>query len=141
MNVQAETKGYKPQQDRRKPPQVFMVWMNGTRDKDYTFETLAYHSGKGQVRVYYKDQYDPRCDLGLEGKRPYFDNSGDAVKYMSDHPGQDGMCQVHHRCAKAFGFQQQELAEVEVPLGLLELKLGQDADSDPEPVSMEIPEQ
>jgi hypothetical protein len=126
-----------PHEDRRQPPQVFMVWMNTVPGKD-TFQTLAYYGGKGQIRVYYKDRYDPRCDLGLEGKRPYFDNATDAVVYMSKNRGTEGMCQVHHRCAKAFGFQRQELAQVEVPLGLLALTM---PDEDPEPVSMEIPEE
>ena len=95
--------------------EVIMVWREGDE-----FRTLAYNSGKGQVRVYHRDQYDGRCDLGREPRfrsaraepLPYFAEAHRAAEHMAKRPGLDGMCQVQVRAAGSLGFKRHEMAAV-----------------------------
>jgi hypothetical protein len=91
------------------PPRVFLVWL----DDDNELHTLAYDSGKGEIRVYYKDHYDPRATLGLPNPIPYFSNASEAMIHIGKNRGQKGMCQVHVKNAVKFGYKWSELMGVE----------------------------
>lgn len=86
--------------------QVFIAWV-GKGEKHFSF--LAYDNGNGQIRVYEKDKYDGRLDLGRTEPLPYFDSYAAAIFWMANHKGEQ--CQVDTKLYKAFRFEKCELAE------------------------------
>jgi hypothetical protein len=67
---------------------------NGNED---VVNTLVYDGH--EPRIYEKDDYDPRVDLGRdrekEGPIPYFNNARQAIYYMLANPGKQ--CQLDVR--------------------------------------------
>lgn len=95
-----------------KPQEVIILWKEKHGTAAHTVMTLAYYSGQGKVRVYHRDQYDGRLDLGRGTPLPYFADGMLALLHMERHLGLDGMCQVSVRTAGALGFKRWELAAV-----------------------------
>lgn len=100
--------------DRRKPPQVMILWWEGPEGAEFedgNIRTLAYNGGEGDVRVYYKDQYDSRVHPpGQKDPLPYFDNGHDAARYAWKNPG--SKCQVNVRASGELGWPKNQLAAV-----------------------------
>lgn len=86
---------------------VAIVWAtNVDRAKtvdDLDFHFLAYDGGNGDVRVYHRDQYDPRCDLGRDrakdGPLPYFGNWQAAERFLLTSPART-LCQIEIRALR-----------------------------------------
>lgn len=113
------------------PPPVIIVWAEEWPVRE--LHTVAYHSGKGHVRVYPRDAYDGRLALAeLFGGRPplpYFRTAAeagayiagearkvweaaDAARRLGGEPVADpfpGMCQVDVRAALELGYDLREL--------------------------------
>jgi hypothetical protein len=88
-------------------PIVFIVWIPKHGIPQFCF--LAWNSGAGPVRAYYKDCYDGRLDLDRAGQPPipYFSNREEAIAWMLAHKGEQ--CQIDAGLADIFGV---TLAEV-----------------------------
>lgn len=125
-----------PAEPAPRPPAVIIVWA-----EEWPVErlrTLAYHSGKGSVRVYPRDAYDGRLRLGEMRPLPYFDDPRDAAEHIASEArrawqGEDAvrrleatpsspppgsfssdavlatMCQVEVSAALALGYRWEEL--------------------------------
>ena len=76
---------------------VVIAWIAGwspdmaRRPWDGSIKFLNSYQG---IRVYEKDRYDPRLDMGREFPIPYFDEPELAIEYMQATNGQWGMCQI-----------------------------------------------
>lgn len=90
--------------------QVIIMWMS--KHDNTSVNSLGYNSGHGPTRVYEKDKYDPRLDLGRDRERngplPHFSKSREALAWMLGHRGEQ--CQVSLDAAKSFGFDAYELS-------------------------------
>lgn len=80
-------------------PEVIVTWMEKYSDEDV--HTVAYNSGRGPIRVYPKDRVDSRASLGQK-EFPYFDDAGQAMKWMKANPGQN--CRLDVGAARKLGF-------------------------------------
>jgi hypothetical protein len=81
---------------------VFIVWIPEDVEAGVLHTLTSYHG----TRVYVRDNYDPRLDLGREGlpPRPYFTSLWDALEHMAANPGTDGTCQVDVRLRGEMGW-------------------------------------
>lgn len=69
--------------------QVCISWLQQGHDQIYF---LARDGGRGLIRTYYKDRYDPRIQ-----EAPFFDDGAAAFAWMSGHPRKQ--CQLQIRAA------------------------------------------
>lgn len=79
-------------------PEIVMIcWIEKFDTELPEISTVAYHSGSGSPRVYVKDAYDGRFDLGStpDQKLSYFDNANSAFRYMILNKGHQFACQVN----------------------------------------------
>lgn len=83
---------------------VIIVWFDGDE-----FCSLAYDNGKGPIRVYPRDQYDARLDLGRDEPIMFCGNEDQARVFMTSQPGVDGAIQIPTWLAPAFGFARADL--------------------------------
>lgn len=81
------------------PSAVLIVWYEGGE-----FCTLAHDNGAGPIRIYPRDQYDARLDLGRDEPIMFCGNEDQARVFMTSSPGVDGACQIPTWLAPAFGF-------------------------------------
>jgi hypothetical protein len=90
---------------------VIIAWVDGWSAAD-SVSTLGYNNGKGGVRVYEKDNYDGRVDLGCPPgeRRPFFDNAREALLWMAAH--RDQQIQLSVSAARDMGFSKSELADL-----------------------------
>jgi hypothetical protein len=88
---------------------VIVAWINDWSAAD-TVNTLGYDGGRGPVRVYEKDNYDSRMDLGNApgSKLPYFEHAPEALLWMAAH--RDQHIQLDTNAALSLGFSKKELA-------------------------------
>ena len=84
-------------------PRVIICWMSNHD----TIMSLAYNNGEGVVRVYPKNQYDGRLNLGRASLLPYFDSPKEAYAWMKGNP--DAQCQCNTKIAPALGWERSEL--------------------------------
>lgn len=84
-------------------PQVIITWM--TKHDNESICSLAWNNGAGPARVYARDQYDSRLDLGRDrtkdGPIPYFKNYREALAWMLANRGEQ--CQVDVIAAHRLG--------------------------------------
>jgi hypothetical protein len=88
---------------------VMVVWVE---DRGRSINTLAYHNGRGLVRVYHRDAYDLRLDMGRPDPTvpiPYHGSKLEALLWMADHRGEQ--CQVLLRVGVELGWSREELAQ------------------------------
>jgi len=75
---------------KKKERLVAIVWTTNPTNPDPSFSFLAYDGGAGPVRVYHRDQYDGRCDLGRnrakDGPLPFFRHWQEAFDYLTVSP-------------------------------------------------------
>jgi hypothetical protein len=90
--------------DREIFPAVLIVWFDGKE-----FCTLAHDNGDGAIRVYPRDQYDARIDLGRDEPLLYCGSERHARAHMTAAQGRDGACQIPTWLAPAFGFPRSDL--------------------------------
>ena len=76
---------------------VFIVWMGKGEDAKFSYLTYS----DGTIRVYYKNRYDDRLNLGQEELLPYFDEFLECAKWMAQNRGKQ--CQANVGVAGAFG--------------------------------------
>jgi hypothetical protein len=99
---------------------VAIMWATNTTNAekadDLSFSFLAYNSGNGPVRVYHRDQYDSRCDLGRDrakdGPLPYFANWQAAERFLLTSPDKT-LVQIEVRALRR-PFPDLDLAPVDV---------------------------
>jgi hypothetical protein len=89
---------------------VIIAWIDDHVAADVV-STLGYNGGRGGIRVYEKDNYDGRVDLGCPPgeRRPFFENSREALAWMATH--RDQQIQLSVGAAVAMGFSRSEMAE------------------------------
>jgi hypothetical protein len=88
---------------------VIIIWIREGEHAEHV-QTLAYNSGRGPIRVYRRDEYDPRCNMGNEHRLPFFTSGGDAVHWCLEHRGQQ--CQLRESGGrKLFPTHENEYAE------------------------------
>jgi hypothetical protein len=83
---------------------VLVVWFDGDE-----FCTLAHDNGEGAIRVYPRDQYDARLDLGRDEPIMFCGSEDQARVFMTGAPGREGAVQIPTRLAPAFGFDRGDL--------------------------------
>ncbi len=69
---------------------VVIAWIPNYDDS--TVHGLAYAGGKALIRVFLKDEYDSRLDIGRCKKLPYFDDYDTALLWMIFNKA--SMCQI-----------------------------------------------
>jgi hypothetical protein len=83
--------------------QIIIAWMQ-KGDNDSIF-TLGWNNGQGPTRVYDKDRYDARLDMGRDrdrdGPLPCFANYREAMAWMLANRGEQ--CQVTVPAAMRLG--------------------------------------
>ncbi len=82
---------------------IIIMWMERDRDE---ISTLAYNNGKGPIRIYDANAYDPRCDLGRdeqEGPLPILHTAPEALVTMRNTRG--ALYQVPVGVARQLGLQ------------------------------------
>jgi tetratricopeptide (TPR) repeat protein len=94
-----------------------IVWVtNADAPSEMVYNFLAYGSG-GLIRVYQRDHYDARCDLGRnrakDGPLPYFRSWKDVNRFFLVNPDRTE-CQVDIRTLRRV-FPDLDLAEVDSP--------------------------
>lgn len=87
------------------PIKVFIAWFPdgpGSEAPDIVNTLTSYYG----TRVYVRDLYDGRLDLGREGlpPRPYFDSVNDAFDHMAKNRGSGGTCQIDVRLRVDLGW-------------------------------------
>jgi len=108
------TEGHNRQTCGRQARRVFIAWIKPVpAEWEGVVQVLDSYAG---VRVYRRDHYDARCDLGRNvnprvDPLPYFDVAGEALDYMLRHRGVAGMCQVDVCELKAMGLEHWPLSE------------------------------
>jgi hypothetical protein len=75
--------------------QIVILWGDTERD---TVNGLAWDGGSGPLRVYGRDQYDPRAGENV----PYCGSVEEACAYWTARPNQPAQCPPH--VARQFGF-------------------------------------
>ncbi len=88
---------------RNSHPLVFISWMG--QYSDDTINALAHRGGRGPIRVYDKDRYNPKI-------LPYFQDADQALIFMYENRGKQ--CQVDLRAARELGFDLREMANLRV---------------------------
>jgi len=86
-------------------PRVFICWVSSS-SHDHIM-SLTYNNGMGLVRVYQKDRYDSRLNLGRTEPLPYFDEPSEAYIWMKKNP--DEQCQCNTKIAPSLGWKRSEL--------------------------------
>ena len=86
-----------------KNPKVIITWMQPNDNE--TVCSLGWNSGQGPTRIYDKDHYDGRLDLGRDrtkdGPLPHFNKAREAFAWMLANRGKQ--CQVHVTVGRAMG--------------------------------------
>lgn len=88
---------------------VIVTWMPA--HGEISVATIAYDNGRGPVRIYERDRYDGRCNLGRTEPLPFFATAEEAMRFMALTRGQDSMCQVACGEAHHFGFEDGETTD------------------------------
>ena len=85
------------------PIKVFIAWFPDGSEPPSIINTLDSYYG---TRVYLRDLYDGRLDLGRDGlpPHPYFDSVHEAFEHMAKNRGLDGTCQIDVRLRDALGW-------------------------------------
>lgn len=91
-----------------KAAMVIIAWI-GEHDVANSVSTIGYNGGNGPVRVYERDHYDDRMDLGNDpgSTLPYFTDASRAIVWMTLNRGKQIQLDVH--AARTMGFEEHEL--------------------------------
>ncbi len=96
---------------------IVIMWATNFEPDGVSYGFLAHNGGNGPVRVYHRDQYDARCDLGRDrakdGPLPYFGNWQHARQFFLANPARTE-CQVDIRALRR-PFPDIDLADVNDP--------------------------